>query len=259
MEVHHHSHSARTKWTHYLWEFIMLFLAVFCGFLAENQREHYVEHQRVKQYAKSLIQDLEKDTVMVNEIIEQMKYSVNLIDSLALYLKGKQINQIRNIDLFTLVGWIDINRPYTWSRATIEQIKNSGTLRYFSNDSIVSLISSYDAFTHHLDEDYIGDEQRSSKASEKRNELIDMNYPKELVSGLLQSMRDSTIKTEKLKELAMNDPFILTKDINEFKILLNDKLTIRYNLGFRIDGELPRLKNDARKLIFMLKEEYQLK
>ncbi|MBK9661472.1 MAG: hypothetical protein IPO68_16495 [Chitinophagaceae bacterium] len=43
MEVHHHAHTARKKWTHYFWEFLMLFLAVFCGFLAENQREHYVK------------------------------------------------------------------------------------------------------------------------------------------------------------------------------------------------------------------------
>ena len=36
MEVHSHTHSPRKKWTHYFWEFLMLFLAVFCGFLAEN-------------------------------------------------------------------------------------------------------------------------------------------------------------------------------------------------------------------------------
>ena len=34
MEVHHHSHPStssghRKKWTHYFWEFLMLFLAVF--------------------------------------------------------------------------------------------------------------------------------------------------------------------------------------------------------------------------------------
>jgi hypothetical protein len=28
MEVHHHSHTARKKWTHFFWEFFMLFLAV---------------------------------------------------------------------------------------------------------------------------------------------------------------------------------------------------------------------------------------
>ena len=54
MEVHHHSHTASPpagragkKWTHYFWEFLMLFLAVFCGFLAEYQLEHKIESDRL--------------------------------------------------------------------------------------------------------------------------------------------------------------------------------------------------------------------
>lgn len=44
MEVHHHPHDPaaphhKKNWKSYFWEFLMLFLAVFCGFLAENQRE----------------------------------------------------------------------------------------------------------------------------------------------------------------------------------------------------------------------------
>ena len=30
MEVHAHTHTERKKWTHYFWESLMLFLAVFC-------------------------------------------------------------------------------------------------------------------------------------------------------------------------------------------------------------------------------------
>jgi len=48
MEVHAHAHTPRKKWTNYLWEFLMLFLAVFCGFLAEYQLEHIIENQRQK-------------------------------------------------------------------------------------------------------------------------------------------------------------------------------------------------------------------
>ena len=48
MEVHHHAHTARKKWTHYFWEFLMLFLAVFCGFLAEYTLEHKIEKAREK-------------------------------------------------------------------------------------------------------------------------------------------------------------------------------------------------------------------
>ncbi len=44
MEVHHHTHPAHGKktWKAYFWEFLMLFLAVFCGFLAEYQLEHVI-------------------------------------------------------------------------------------------------------------------------------------------------------------------------------------------------------------------------
>jgi hypothetical protein len=54
MEVHAHTHTpsppagrAGKKWTHYFWEFLMLFLAVFCGFLAEYQLEHKIESDRL--------------------------------------------------------------------------------------------------------------------------------------------------------------------------------------------------------------------
>src|ERR1041385_5675217 len=77
MEVHHHiptSHSAAggtgKKWTHYLWEFLMLFLAVFCGFLAENIREQQVEKEKGKQYVRSFYDDLHLNLVVFSKIIE---------------------------------------------------------------------------------------------------------------------------------------------------------------------------------------------
>ena len=48
MEVHAHTHTSRKKWTHYFWEFLMLSLAVFCGFFAEYQLEHKIEKDREK-------------------------------------------------------------------------------------------------------------------------------------------------------------------------------------------------------------------
>ena len=32
MEIHAHTHTARKKWTHYFWEFLILFPAVTLGF-----------------------------------------------------------------------------------------------------------------------------------------------------------------------------------------------------------------------------------
>ena len=54
MEVHAHSHTARKKWTHYFWEFLMLFLAVSLGFYAENTREVILHKKEVKTQLNSM-------------------------------------------------------------------------------------------------------------------------------------------------------------------------------------------------------------
>src|SRR6185369_2188259 len=69
MEVHAHTHTERKKWTHYLWEFLMLFLAVFCGFLAEYQLEHKIEKDREVQYIRSLYEDLKENDKMFSHVL----------------------------------------------------------------------------------------------------------------------------------------------------------------------------------------------
>src|SRR2546423_245417 len=71
METHaHHLHKAPAKgWKHFLFEFLMLFLAVFAGFLAENQREELVEHNREKKLMRTLISDLKNDSANFEQSI----------------------------------------------------------------------------------------------------------------------------------------------------------------------------------------------
>src|SRR4029079_2370042 len=73
MEVHHHPHHGKKKWAEYFWEFFMLFLAVTLGFLVENQREHFIESQRAKKFAASLISDLHSDTAEMKSNIEMIE------------------------------------------------------------------------------------------------------------------------------------------------------------------------------------------
>ncbi len=72
MEVHKHPHHVthKKKWGEYLLEFLMLFLAVFLGFIAENQREHIVEHQREKKFARRLLSDLRQDSLFFESRIQ---------------------------------------------------------------------------------------------------------------------------------------------------------------------------------------------
>src|SRR5687768_17795453 len=77
MEVHQHTHTPRKKWTHYFWEFLMLFLAVTLGFFVENEREHYIEKTRAKELAKNLLEDLKSDTATMHQIRDRKSTRLN--------------------------------------------------------------------------------------------------------------------------------------------------------------------------------------
>jgi hypothetical protein len=258
MEVHKHPHHVTHKknWKEYLLEFFMIFLAVFLGFVAENIREHIVEKDRARQYAKSLISDLKNDTAMVNNHIEQITRSMNRIDTLRTYVYDKSLNQINNFDLIYKSS-IGSYNPYTWSRATLEQIKSSGSLRYFDNDSIIKKISAYDAFTRHMDYDYELDYSQNNKMWAKIEQIVDMNYPKSftIFFGLKYDSIKNTTFYEEMRNL--NKP-LLTKDINDIKVLVNEALLLKTQIRIRGNFELPRLVKDATELIQLLKEEYHL-
>src|SRR2546430_948566 len=94
--IHLHPDSHRDhkkKWTEYLLEFFMLFLAVFLGFLAENWREHIAETSREKEYVGSFIEDLKLDTASINANIVLRRNKINTLDSLILYLNVADPNQ----------------------------------------------------------------------------------------------------------------------------------------------------------------------
>jgi hypothetical protein len=143
MEVHHHSHSSRKKWTHYFWEFLMLFLAVFCGFLAENKREHIIEHRREVLYMRSMLDDLKTDIAMFENSISLRASRIQMIDSLinllGSSLTGEKLNEVyfyaRNISPPTNIFSTD---------GTLQQLKSAGNLRLIRNREIANRILAYD-------------------------------------------------------------------------------------------------------------------
>ena len=150
MEVHAHTHTApahggtgRKKWTHYFWEFFMLFLAVFCGFLAENQREHYVEHKRELQYIHSFIEDLQNDTAEINSIIPDRKEREASIDSL-IYLLNTPNPQKYSSSIYYHSRLLTRTYDFRSTQRTIQQLKNAGSMRLIRNRAVADIINTYD-------------------------------------------------------------------------------------------------------------------
>jgi hypothetical protein len=142
MEVHHHAHTSRKKWTHYFWEFLMLFLAVFCGFLAEYKLEHTIEHQREKKFAGLLYEDLKKDTLFLNRTIRMKEWRIKKLDSLLWFLSEPGLEKNGAL-IYYYAHSLFMNMPFKPAEATIQQLRSSGSLRYFSKPELYNAISNY--------------------------------------------------------------------------------------------------------------------
>ena len=255
MEVHHHSHSSHGKknWKSYFWEFLMLFLAVFCGFLAEYQLEQTIERHREKEYATLLIKDLENDTIIIINSIKQFEKILVSIDSISsVVYSGVSGNKVRgSFYYYSQIG--TISPLVVWNDATLTQLTQSGNLRYFRDHELVNKISSYYSRQSHVRILNNGDRERREITLAIRSRILNnhyyKNYSKVLPTDSLP-FPDSLMKN--LIPIQNSDPQLLNEYANSFE---NRKGLMKSILN----NTYPRAIADARELIVLLKKEFDLK
>jgi hypothetical protein len=144
MEVHAHTHTERKKWTHYFWEFFMLFLAVTLGFFVENQREHFIENKREKQYIQSFYEDLEADEYDLQNNINYLRAQAQNADSLQILLKNATITEPANHIYMYLreITRSSLGLLYPNDR-TIVQLRNAGGMRLIKNKAVSDSMVGY--------------------------------------------------------------------------------------------------------------------
>jgi hypothetical protein len=143
MEVHSHTHTPLKKWTHYIWEFFMLFLAVTLGFFVENQREHFVERKKEKEYVHSIIQDLKSDTAWLKEFLNSQDLSFNAFDSVIFLLQHNSDAHSRQRLYYLVRIAIRYSDFYKINDNAYEQMKSSGNLRLLHSRHVAENISKY--------------------------------------------------------------------------------------------------------------------
>ncbi len=220
METHgnHLHHAPGGGWKHYMFEFVMLFLAVFCGFLAENFREHQVEKERGRQYLKSFYEDLKTDTAIIASHVayEELK-----------------IEGFRNFrDCFTRVSdsrkeaacMLDLARssiayrPFQMTDRTVRQLGNAGGFRLLEReeaDSIMKYEAAFKAF-HDYQSTFVQGAQDKVRSTfnqvfnfEANMEMMDPKPGQELlvfhdqVSGPLLFTSDQALLNQYFNELLL--------------------------------------------------------
>ncbi len=241
MEVHAHAHTPRKKWTHYFWEFLMLFLAVFCGFMAENIREHKIEHKRARQFAISLVNDLKADTAALHTAITYGNIKVKTIDSLTAQL-DQPMEKWNATVIYKYEGVAGRVRPFNHNSGTYEQMKASGSLRYF-NQKLSDLLNQYDV---------------QSKKTKIREDIL-VNYASDLLNPLIFQIMEARSVIQMQNGLAPTHPLVFRiKDKDVIYLWINYATAVQ-STQERTVVEYIGMLEKAEEVIDELKKEYHIK
>jgi len=247
MEVHQHTHTPRKKWTHYFWEFFMLFLAVFCGFLAENWREHFVEHKREVQFIQSYIEDLKTDGNTLTYQIPLFKEKISKIDTLVncLLQASSVTGSNRSYLYFWHASWFYKFFPVD---RTMQQLKNAGGMRLIRKETAADSIISYDRETKfiqiHIETSLY---KNANSLQDIENKLFDFT----LIPGWGLAKNRGNISYPEKAALLTYDKFFIREYINRLINAQRDYAS-QYNY-------LSALKLRGDRLIRLLQKEYHLK
>jgi len=145
----------------------MLFLAVTLGFFVENQREHYVEHLREKQYVKSLYDDLAIDTFVLQRTIDEKSWIKMKFDSVERILTSRDIAK-NNEFIYYVERYITFNDVFTSQDVTYQQLRSSGNFRYINKvDLYKNIADYYNLYSRYHEAD-------GSFGSINKNELLEL-------------------------------------------------------------------------------------
>ncbi|HWI93288.1 MAG TPA: hypothetical protein VNT20_18545 [Flavisolibacter sp.] len=255
MEVHKHPHHVmhKKKWGEYLLEFFMIFFAVFLGFLAETIREHVTENNRAKEFASSMLKELQQDTAQLKSYNKYFKLAANNIDTLMQLLASDHPEKIPSGKLYWYGLWGGAHRYFVPNDATFQQMKSSGSLRFF-NKAVAINVADYDRFCRLMQQNDEKEQGIYVEVRKSRAGIFDFRY-NDIANSIAQDLKlaDNYYKADSFMK---TNPPLLSLDnamFNQYVELVRSRF-IRQHISLS-----DSLLASATSLIKELETAYSLK
>ena len=247
MEVHHPHHPAhKKKWSEYLLEFFMLFLAVFLGFIAESIRETSVERHREKEYIAGLVQNLKSDTATLNIRISRNFLKNQMWDSLMSLVQVNLSAPANAKKFYTYFMKGSFMPVFTPNDAAFTQLKNSGNLRLVIKKGVSDSILNYDNWNKLIT-------NHNEHYSQQAEEMWNAAYP--IMQGWV--MTDTSYIDFSKRQATQRIPPPLTLNPQQvqvfFGLLARTLLFTQANRMYMMEQQ-----KRAERLIAILQQQYKL-
>lgn len=241
MEVHHHPKVEKKTFKEYLLEGLMIFLAVLMGFIAENVREGISEHKRAAEFARSYFEDVKKDTAALHAAMRFSKQKLAGLDSALFVLHHLTGKQKEDTVLYTQLSLSASVVPFDPSEGTYEQIKSSGSLRYF-DQKLVSLMNSYDV---------------QIKRTVKRED-IDLKFIlDQYLPYIIKNFNSEIPFDDRFLHHISHELYIIDRSKNNMRQMINYVIDLKIE-RMLVEQEYKKQIKTSNKVLSELKNEYNL-
>ena len=216
----------------------MLFLAVFCGFLAEYQLEHKIEKDRGKQYILSFYEDLVIDSPKFNSLIGVYQKKIDILQIMSPCYDTLMSDNPKKNCLTTIISYSFQFPDLIYTDRTLMQLKNAGGLRLLKKADADSILL-YDNFLREYKiYETTGVQEMQLKIRETITTL--RNY----------EVWKDTSNTPRVFAIYGNNKELLNKYFNQLSIYLGFCLARK--------NDLQKLKKRNETLIEFFKTKYHL-
>jgi len=256
MEVHHHPnlHHKPKPWKEYFLEFLMIFLAVTMGFFAEGLREHISERNRANDFAISLLGELKADTADLHAYIKYFSKANANVDTLMHLLADGEPKAVPAGKLYWYGLWGGATKTFIAHDATLLEMENSGSLRYFATPVFNRKLGRYDQLCQELKAFDAQSQGVYTEVRKVRAQIFQFKYND--ITNNISQIKNRSLRQAKIDSFIKTKPPLLSYD----KTLFNQFVElVRSRFFDRKLAMANAILHNAAEIIGDLKKQYELK
>lgn len=244
MEVQKSIPARKKGFARYIWEFLILFLAVALGFFVESLRKQNAEQKKERQMIKAFIIDLKNDVSDIDKNIRLRNARFSQLDSIIILLRDKKIFGHEN-DLYFFGKMATRGVLFIPNERTIKQLSHTDGLSVIRKPEAADTILSYQESIEALN--------REQAQESEKTKLI---YP--FLAKIFDPIEfDKMTTADGGITRPVSNPFLRNADaevLSDFSFYVQDyKAGIKNTIGI-----LRKLQIKAKRVIEFLEREYKL-
>ncbi len=229
----------------------MLFLAVFCGFLAEYQLEHTIEKERAKKYIYSFYEDLVSDTVRMNSLLLYDDEKAEALNTMYACYDTVMQSITSTACMAGLMKHSRSNRGFVLTDRTLKQLANAGGYRLLNKGDADSIIKYENLYKSYLDFQSTVFQGAQDNVRNTLNQFANFKVTGQVISATTTLSSDTASYKQNGDLLFVKDRALLKKWFNELAMYLRVTYSQR--------NIILQLKTRANGLIAYFREKYHFK